>query len=121
VSEALRVAVLAPGAIVVIGTGVVLARSGPPFGAAVLTLHKLVALVGVVYLGTLAYSSWRAGQVTPSDVNLLLAGAALSVAAFASGAVVSAISTPPTWTVWLHRISSWPAIVALVAGVVSVA
>ena len=103
---------LIAAALVVIGTGVALTRTGWPFGTTLLNIHKLVALAAVVFTGVLVYRTNRAGAITPNQWIALAAGALLCIAAFASGGVVSALESAPTWVVWVHRVGSWLAVAA---------
>jgi hypothetical protein len=107
-----RVVGLVAATLVVIGTGGALTRSGWPFGTTLLNIHKLVALAAVAFTGVLVYRTNRAGAITPNQWIALAAGALLCVAAFASGGVVSAFESAPTWVVWVHRVGSWLAVAA---------
>jgi len=103
---------LSAAAGVVIVSGVVLTRLGWPFGVVLLTVHKLVALAAVVFLGYSAFGSARAGTLEPGDWPILVASLVLCVVAFATGGVVSAMRDAPSWVVWTHRVGSWLAVVA---------
>lgn len=109
----LRTVGLSAAAGVVIVTGVVLTRLGWPFGVVLLTVHKLVALVAVVFVGYLAFGAARSGSLASGDWAILVVSLALCVAMFATGGVVSAIRDAPSWVVWTHRVGSWLAVVAV--------
>jgi hypothetical protein len=101
--DQLRVPALVVGAIVVLATGMWLTRAGWPYGTVLMTVHKLVALAAVVFIAVML---WQANRVAPLPVlQLTIAGlaAVAVVAAFASGAVVSASETAPAWVLWAHR------------------
>jgi hypothetical protein len=74
----LRVIGLLVATVVIFGSGVWFTRAGRPYGVALQTVHKLVALAGL-----------------------------FAVATFASGGVVSASETAPVWVLWLHRVAPW--------------
>lgn len=96
-------------AIVVLGTGVWLTRLGWPYDAAILNIHKLVALAVVVVLGILVYRAACAAPLAPGDWAMVVSAGLLCVISFASGGVASAMESTPGWVLWVHRISSWVA------------
>jgi len=105
---------LSTAAGVVVVSGVLLTRRGWPFGVALLTAHKLIALAAVVFIGYLAFGATRSGLLASGDRVILAASLALCVAMFATGGVVSAMQDAPAWVVWTHRAGSWLCVVALV-------
>ena len=98
---------LGAAAIIVIVSGISLTRDGKPFGTAVLSAHKVVALAAVIAIGVNVYDAARLGPL--SRVALTATGlmAILNVTSFVSGGVVSAMDSAPRWVTWLHRIGSW--------------
>lgn len=102
------------GAVVVLASGVWLTRAGWPFGTGLLTVHKLVALAAAVALGVLVYRSSRSGGFEALDWAIVIAAGVLTIASFASGGVVSAVESPPSWALWTHRLVTWIATVSLV-------
>lgn len=104
---------LSTAAGVVVVSGVLLTRRGWPFGVALLSTHKLIALAAVVFIGYLAFGATRTGPLASGDRAILAASLALCIAIFATGGVVSAIRDAPTWAVWTHRAGSWFCIAAL--------
>ena len=100
----------AGAAVVVLATGVWLTRSGWPFGAALLNVHKLIALVAIVILGVLVYHTARVAPLSTTDWAIVISAGALCVASFATGVVVSAMESAPTWVLWLHRVGTWFAV-----------
>jgi len=108
-----RTVALSVAAVVVIVTGVVLTRFGWPFGVALLTVHKLVALLAVLFVGYLAFGAARSGSLASGDWAILFATLALCVAVFATGGVVSAMRNAPSWVAWAHRVGSWFAVAAV--------
>lgn len=108
--SALRTVLLICAALVVVASGVLLMRSGWPFGTLVLTLHKLVALAGVVVIGVLVARTWRTAPPATEDVIIAGAALALAIASFASGGVVAASKSAPAWVLWLHRAGTFAAV-----------
>jgi len=100
-------------AIVVIGTGVWLTRSGWPFGTVLLNTHKLIALAAVIFLGVLVYRAANVAPLSATDWAVVVAAGLLCAASFASGGVVSAIQSAPAWVSWVHRIGTWFAVGAV--------
>ena len=101
------------GAIVFL-TGYWLHRTGSPYGTFVLAIHKLVALIAIIFIGTLLVAVNR--DVGLSMAELFLAGAALIllIVTMASGGVLSAVDKSPQWVLLLHRII--PYFASLAAG-----
>jgi hypothetical protein len=104
-------------AVIVAVTGVALTLLGRPFGVALQTVHKLVALAGVVYLGVVVYEASRAAPLPTPAVAAVVVAAVLALASFASGGVVSGLGSAPEWVVTAHRLATWVMLgVAAVAG-----
>jgi hypothetical protein len=102
---------------IVFGTGFWLSRGGRPYGTALLTIHKLVDLGVVVAIGLMVYRAGRVSAPSTLEWAVLALATAAVVAAFASGAVVSASETAPKWVAGLHKVAPWLAgvLAALVA------
>ena len=97
-----------PAAALMVGvTGIWLTLAGRPYGVALQTVHKLVALAGAILFGMLVYRRAQLDPLGPRALGLLVVSALLAIAGFASGGVVSAMSDAPVWVLWLHRVGSW--------------
>lgn len=101
-------------AAIVMGSGIWLTRSGKPYGAALLNIHKLIDLAAVVVVGVVVYQANRAAPLAGLEWAAVGAAALLVIATFASGGVISGMESPPASVLWLHRVGSWVA-AALVA------
>lgn len=91
-------------AAVILITGFLLLRSGKPYSTAVFTIHKLVALAGLVGL---ALFTRRVLPTAPIPWILLLTIIVLAVGfilTFVSGGIISAIQKAPTLVRILHPI-----------------
>jgi hypothetical protein len=99
--------------VLVVPFGIVLRRTGTPYGTGPLTLHKLAALLGIVSGGVLVY---RSGVASPAIATAVAAVGLLALAALATGGIVSASSAPNSRVVWAHRASSYLALGLSVAG-----
>lgn len=96
---------LAIATAVVFGSGIALTRAGRPYGTALLNVHKLVDLAAVVAVAVIVYRAARAGSLSGGEWAVVAATGALFVALFATGAVASAATKPPTWVMRAHRIA----------------
>lgn len=102
-------------AAVVFATGYLLAREGAPYGTALLTVHKLLALASVIGVGVVVYRHQQTTQLSAWTWAGIAAAALLLVAAFASGGMMSAQSEPASWVGLAHRVTPWMATLAVVA------
>jgi hypothetical protein len=109
VKSDIRTIGLVVAAVIVIGSGVWLTRSGRPYGSLLLNAHKLVDLAAVIVIGIAVYPANRAAPLSAMEWIVIGAAALLVVVAFASGGVISGMQSPPTAVLWLHRVGSWVA------------
>lgn len=108
---------LAVAAAVVFATGFLMTRAGRPYGAAMLTIHKLVDLAVVVFIVVRAVAVMRGPGLEGLDWLLLVAALLVVVATFATGGIVSASDSPAAWLVTAHRLLPWPLLLLLAATV----
>ena len=104
-------------AAVVFGTGGWLTSAGRPYGVALQTVHKLVALAAVIVIAVTVYDPMRVGAVSAGESIVIWVAGLLVIASFASGAVVSASDSAPFWVLRLHRVAPWFAGVLAAVGV----
>ena len=104
-------------AVVVFGTGGWLTSAGRPYGVALQTVHKLVALAAVIIIAVTVYEPMRIGAVSTGESIVIWVAGLLVIASFASGAVVSASDSAPFWVLRLHRVVPWFAGVLAAVGV----
>jgi branched-subunit amino acid transport protein AzlD len=103
----LRIGAVAIGFLLVFVAGYWLARAGRPYGTVLLTVHKLIAVGILVFLGV---SAFGANKVSPlgAGVWLIVALAALAfVATIAAGGVLSAVTSPPAAVAVLHKVAPY--------------
>jgi len=110
--SAIRVGVLSAAALIVLVTGVILTRSGRPFGSMLLNVHKLVDLAAVVALGVFIFRAARSAPLSAPEWTAIGLATALCVGTFATGGVTSARESVPPWVLWTHRVGSWIAVAA---------
>jgi hypothetical protein len=94
-------------AVVVFGSGFVLARAGPPYGTLLFNVHKLVALAAVVVIGLMVRRANQAGALAPWQWASVWAAGLAVLATIAAGGAVSASERTPSWVRGFHRYTSW--------------
>ena len=101
---------LAAAALVVVASGVMMTRSGPPYSPLVLNVHKLVDLAALVAIGVLVARD--AGVAPLSRVAVVAIGvvAALQLVTLVTGGLTSALASQPRSLTWAHRLVSWLAL-----------
>ncbi len=71
------------------GTGIWLSRSGKPFNAALLAVHKLVSLAAAALIGMAAYQHKSQATLSAAEIAGLVATALLFVLTVATGGLLS--------------------------------
>jgi hypothetical protein len=100
-----RVVVIGIAFLVKFLLGVWLTRSGKPYNALVLTIHKLVSLLTVVLIGFAVHRLWRdVGLSTPQVVAVVVIGL-LFLLSIASGGVASTDKPTNAVVLILHRVA----------------
>lgn len=88
----------------ILAFGFWLSRAGKPYNGILFNIHKLIALVGVVYMGWELFQ-WTKAAGLSGLLLAFVAVAALSVIAlFASGGLLSAKKLDHALTLAVHRI-----------------
>ena len=91
--------------ILVIASGFWVAKSGKPYNTGIFTVHKLIALAAVV-LSVIAIVNLLKISPTQTLTIILLVIAGLSVIAlFASGGLMSALKSPGSIWLFIHRLA----------------
>ncbi len=98
--------------ILMIITGILLSRSGKPYGTGLLTLHKLFSIAALV-LVILAFVQQMKAAPNPLWSLLAIIAGVLFIAAIASGAFLTAEKTMPDWVSLVHKLST-PAIILVI-------
>lgn len=109
-SDTSAAVLLGAAALVVVGSGVALARAGRPYKTALLSAHKLVAIAALVLIGVLVADAARLAPLSRVAVVATGVIAALNVASVVTGGVVSATRTSHAPLVWAHRLLGWIAV-----------
>jgi hypothetical protein len=86
-------------------SGFWLTRSGKPYNAIVLTIHKLISVAAIVYL---VITMVRADKVTQLGAGELVAGVVTGLfflGTIVTGGLLSVDKPMPAVVLWLHRIT----------------
>jgi heme A synthase len=100
----MKIVVTVAGFLLIFLSGYLLNRSGQPFNAGVLTVHKLLSVALIVYL---VVAVLKIDKIAPLDKVELIAcvvAALLFLGAVASGGILSAVRTMPEFVRMLHRL-----------------
>jgi len=95
--------------ILMLGSGYVLSRMGCPYGILLLTIHKLMSLGALVYLGVALNRERVAGAVGAAMAGVSFLGT------IATGGVLSIDKPAPAIVRTLHRVTPYLTIVASAA------
>jgi hypothetical protein len=105
-----RAGIAAAAFAVVLATGFWLARRGRPYGTLLLTVHKLLCVGILVFLGAIAFATDH-DTALEAGVWLVVSLAAVAfVVTIASGGVVSAMESPPPIVSVLHKVAPYAAL-----------
>lgn len=96
-------------------TGLLLARTAPSYGTALLTVHKLAALLVVVALVLRAHAAHAGAGLAPTAGSVLVAAGVVLLTAIATGGVLSAMDGPPAAVLIAHQVAPFLAVAATVA------
>ena len=102
--------VLATAIVVVAASGVALTRSGRPFSAVALNVHKLVDLGVLVGVGTIVVRDSRVAPLSQVALTAVALVAGVQLLVLVTGGIVAALTSPPRWVTWAHRLVSWVAL-----------
>jgi hypothetical protein len=97
--------------IFIILSGFWLSRTGRPINTIILTIHKLISLGAVVYLGITVYRIQQATPLTPVEIAACAVTLLFFIVMFATGGLLSTTKTMPAVVLKIHQIM--PVIVIL--------
>ena len=106
-----RTIILTIAVIIIIYTGILLSKSEYPFGTFLLTIHKLISLAVVLFIGVTVYKS---PSLEGSNQLVIIISILLYIISFITGGVISAFESAPYWVVWGHRIMAWSATLSMI-------
>ena len=84
-----------------------LSRSGKPYNLAIFTLHKLVALGAIVFLGININKFHQATPLNPVQISVIALMAVCFVATIASGGLLSVEKAMPLIVRRLHQVAPY--------------
>jgi uncharacterized membrane protein len=102
---------------VVFFTGFVLRRSGTPYGVPQLTVHKLISLAAVAFLGIAIYRAWQSEPIDGIVWISVAATALFFIVSMSSGGIHATEKEWPSVITVLHKVSPWFTLAASVATV----
>jgi hypothetical protein len=99
----LKIAVSAGLFLCIFLSGFWLSRSGKPYSMAIMTVHKLIALGTIIYLGVTVYNILKTSPHLAAPIAFITITAVCFIALIASGALLSANKTMPAFILKLHQ------------------
>jgi hypothetical protein len=91
-------------------TGFFLARTTPPYGTALLTVHKLIAVGVVVFVALRARQVHTASGLGAIAWTVLVTGAVAFLTMIGTGGALSAMDNPPSAVAAIHKIVPYLAV-----------
>ena len=84
-----------------------LSRSGKPYNQVIFTIHKLIALGAVIYLGTTVHKIHQAASLNPANMTIIMLTALCGLIAFVTGALLSTNQAMPLIVLRLHQVAPY--------------
>ncbi len=94
-----------------------LSRSGKPYNVPLFTLHKLIVLGVLIYLGVNVYQAHQLLPLTPAQIAASALTAVCFVAAIATGGLLSIEKAMPPFVGALHQVLPYLALLSTAATV----
>lgn len=93
-------------------SGLGLSRSGMPYGTAVLTIHKLIALAALVFVVVIAYRRHQAAPLSAVELTAVAIAVSLFVGTIVTGGLLSTGKVMPVAVLRLHQITPFLTVLA---------
>jgi hypothetical protein len=84
-----------------------LSHSGKPYNVLVLTVHKLISLAAVIFLGIIVYQINQAAQLSAIELAVGAITALLFVGTIITGGLLSTDQSMPTAILKIHQIGPY--------------
>jgi hypothetical protein len=97
-------------------TGVALTRSGKPYGAGLLAIHKLISPAALALLYLAAQRVHAESGLDSTQIAVCVSAGVLFVASIATGGIVSVEKPMPAMVMALHRVLSFVTLIVTGAG-----
>ena len=91
----------------IILSGFWLSWSGRPFNSGILTIHKLISIGAVVFLGITIYQINKSSSLSTIDIIAVVVTGVFFLITIITGGLVSALKTTPTAILRLHQTTPW--------------
>jgi len=101
---------------IIVLSGLWLKKSGKPYHAIVLAVHKLVSTAGAVFIAYTCYQYQQANPLSSAELIACISLAVLFLAAIVTGGLISTARQMPSIISTLHNVSTYSSI--LITGVV---
>ncbi len=86
-------------------SGVWLSHSGKPYSTLIFTIHKLIALGTVIFIGISAFNLYKAlGAQAFVELSVIVVTGLLFLALFVTGALLSIFDAPPGIVLKVHQV-----------------
>jgi heme A synthase len=102
----IKILVTMAGFVLIFVSGFWLNKTGQPFSAGVLTLHKLLSLALIVYLVLAVLKINKIAPLSQSELIACIVTGLLFLGAVAAGGVLSAVKTMPAVVQTSHKVLS---------------
>jgi hypothetical protein len=114
---------LIPGVLflLTLASGVWLSHSGRPLAIGIFTLHKLIALAGVIVTAVILYNTLRLTAIPVLLISALIFARLCVAALFATGALLSLEKPISLFLLTAHRIAPFLAFVSMAAAIYQIA
>ena len=100
--------------LITIGTGILLSRSGKPLNKLIFNIHKLIALVSVIFLITLFYNLYRSFEVNFILLFLIIIMGLFILSVFITGVLLSFDKTENKFILGAHNIVSFITLIIII-------
>lgn len=88
-------------------SGFLVSRAGKPYPVLLFTVHKLIALGAVVFLGITVHNFYRASGLVPLQIALVAAAGVCFLVTIIAGGLVSIEKPMPAILAVFHRFSPY--------------
>jgi heme A synthase len=102
----MKIILTAAGFVLIFLTGYLLYRTGQPFNAGVLTLHKLISVAAIVYLVVTVLGINKMAPLDKSGLIVCIGAGLFFLGAVATGGILSAAKELPAVVQTMHKVLS---------------
>jgi len=110
-----KIGVTVVGFVLIFLTGYLLYRSGQPFNAGVLTIHKLISMAAIVYLVVTVLNINKLTPLGQVELIVCIVTGVLFLGAVVTGGILSAAKNLPAAVQTLHKVLSVSTVLSSIA------